>query len=155
MTTSHINWDLWWKVEQNGQCYITNVKVNLVTEIALPELITSDTEIKNVFSKFLDALRRHELGHFVLAQTMAKKIDEGILALPVSKSCSLLVQSANQIGNQLVEKLKRENEKYDESTQHGRTQGVSLPGQYPINQASPCEARWCKFIRSLFDKLTN
>lgn len=147
-TYHRINWVFGWK-EGNGNCYIRNSIVTLTVDITLPELHTTDDKMNMMFVKYSDSLYQHELGHLKLAQEAANKIDKGIASLPARTSCSLLEKTANQLAHYVLDELDKDSEKYDISTQHGRTQGVFLPGQYVL-ATNPCDARWCRFIRSLF-----
>jgi predicted secreted Zn-dependent protease len=121
-----VNWRYKWHEDSNGRCTITNNKVTVRGEITLPDAKPSDPEQSQQFSKYIANLRTHELGHFQIAQTVAKKIDEQILSLPGMESCKLMGKRANDIGNELLEQTKQIELDYDRTTEHGRTQGAWL-----------------------------
>lgn len=126
-TAWNIQWQFKWYRESNERCSITQSKTRLTAEITLPELASSEERTRVAFSKYSEALRRHELGHVQIARSAARKIDTGILSLPAMNSCALLEQTANELGHQGVEQAKQEGRRYDEVSGHGRTQGAWLP----------------------------
>lgn len=123
-------WITWWpETEYNGQCFIKHSTVKLTVIITLPELVSDAGKIKGVFFKYVADLHQHELGHLKIAQDVANKIDKKIMSLPPMSRCSSLERASNLIGYELLEESKKDSKKYDESTLHGRTQGVVFPNQ--------------------------
>ena len=123
--TWHIEWQYKWRQEPNGPCFFTQNNTTLTSEVTLPELV-SEYQANREVSNYLESLRRHELGHVEIARSAAKKIDEAINSLPPMDSCPLLEQTANQLGQQLLEQARQAGRNYDQTTQHGRTQGAYI-----------------------------
>jgi predicted secreted Zn-dependent protease len=125
-TSWNIQWQYWWKQEPNGLCFFTKNNTTLTSEVTLPELVSPEYRVNQEFSSYIASLRRHELGHVDIARSTARKIDEAIISLPPMDSCPLLEQTANQLGNRLLEQARQAQRNYDQATQHGRTQGAQL-----------------------------
>jgi predicted secreted Zn-dependent protease len=125
-TSWNIKWRFWWNQEPNGRCSFTRINTSLTSVITLPELVSSDQRASIVFSNYLDSLRQHELGHVEIARATARKIDDTIMTLPPMDSCPLLEQTANRLGQQLLEQARQEEQSYDRVTRHGRTQGAYM-----------------------------
>lgn len=123
-TSWNVQWRYRWNEGPNGRCALTENKTTVSAEITLPLLVSSDAKAKLEFSSYSESLLRHELGHLEIAQAVAKRIDERILSLPPMNSCALLEQTANQLGQRLLEEAGQEERNYDLTTGHGRTQGA-------------------------------
>jgi len=126
-TSWNVQWRYRWNQESSGRCSLTQNKTTVSGEITLPTLVSSESQTKLEFSNYIELLRRHELGHFQIAQAVGKRIDERVMSLPPMDSCALLEQTANKVGHQLLEQARQEERVYDQTTQHGRTQGAWLP----------------------------
>jgi predicted secreted Zn-dependent protease len=126
-TSWYIRWRYEWNHGTDGYCSITRNKTTLRVTITLPDLIASDPKIKSEFSRYLESLHGHELGHLRIAREAAERIDREILSLPPMASCSLLEQTANQAGQEILEQARQEERNYDQSTNYGATQGALLP----------------------------
>jgi predicted secreted Zn-dependent protease len=125
-TQTNIEWNYRWNEEPNGRCTITGNTTNLIAEITLPTLVSSIDHLRFEFSQYIEPLRRHELGHYKMAQDAAKKIDAAILSLPPMVSCKSLEQVANRRAQGILDQANEESRIYDEITRHGRTQGAWL-----------------------------
>ena len=126
-TAWNIQWRYRWNQEPNGRCTLTQNSSTLTALITLPQLKVAEPKVSLEFSRYIEPLQRHEQGHVDLARAAAQKIDAGIMALPSMDSCALLEQSANRLGQQLVEQARQSGRDYDLKTEHGRTQGAWLP----------------------------
>lgn len=127
-TAWHIDWKYRWDEDASGRCRITGNKTHLNAVITLPKLISSDAKTKSEFSRYLQSLHTHELGHLQIAREAAGKIDRDILSLPAMTSCRLLEQTANQVGHKILEQARQKERTYDQETNHGASQGALLPG---------------------------
>lgn len=126
-TKWNVRWTLQWHFDARGECQITGHVTALTGVITLPELFSPDAQARQTFSTYIAALRQHEMGHYQIAQLAARRIDEGLQALPMMPSCEELSRKANQLGTRLVEQARQDGFDYDRQTEHGRTQGAWLP----------------------------
>ena len=125
----YTKWQLSWRFnwrDNNETCSISKVRTTLAASITLPNFISPPAKAKEVLDDYLIALRQHELGHFELAKDAAERIDTAIRTLPAMPSCKLLESAANEVGNRIVEGVRRKERQYDADTQHGKTQGAWL-----------------------------
>lgn len=122
-----LRWHFSWQPTADGRCRIGEVNTQLSAEITLPNLRGVPPAAAQPFENYLNALREHELGHFRIAQTAARRVDQGIRALPEMASCEALEQTANALGQRLSQQARQEELNYDRQTQFGRTQGAWLP----------------------------
>lgn len=126
-TNWHVQWRFRWQQDERGRCRLVQNRTELTADITLPELSKADEPTRRAFDAYLPPLKAHELGHFQIAQSVARKIDDGILALPAMNSCAQLERAANQLGRDLIEQGNLADKQYDQTTGHGRTQGAWLP----------------------------
>lgn len=123
----HVNWQLWWNVTPDGRCAIHKTLTRVTGVITLPVLVGAPRETQQVFDRYATALRHHEMGHYQFGLDAANHIDHSILALPPQATCTLLERTANRIGRRILDDAVQAERAYDRSTQHGRTQGATLP----------------------------
>ncbi len=126
-TNWRVQWRFRWHEDQGGRCRLVQNKTALTADITLPDLARADEPTRRVFGTYLGALKTHELGHYQIARSVARKVDEAILGLPAMSSCALLERTANQLGRDLIAQGNLADRQYDQTTGHGRTQGAWLP----------------------------
>ncbi|MDP1976300.1 DUF922 domain-containing protein [Undibacterium sp.] len=129
---SHTRWDMQWrytydKTSDLRTCKVKSLYVTLKATITLPELSSKDDKVIAQFNNYLQALKKHELGHLQIAQEAAKKIESNLLAHPALPSCEILKAALNENGLALTEEAKTQGVQYDAQTRHGQTQGAYLP----------------------------
>ena len=124
-TKYNINWRFWWKSTGNN-CAFTKVETTLKLKYTMPQLRSSKPEIKAVWSNWYPNLEKHEKGHGKLAKDTAIDIDRKLLAIAPKANCKLLEKSANKLAYKLMSQLKKANEQYDSTTNHGETQNAWL-----------------------------
>ena len=120
-TRYDIKWKFWWK-SNNNKCEVTKVETNLKLKYTMPSLISSNSEIKVIWSNWYPNLEIHEKGHGDLAKDTAYKIDKKLTALGSKANCDLLKNEGNKIAYRLMANLKEANKIYDRKTNHGETQ---------------------------------
>jgi predicted secreted Zn-dependent protease len=127
-TQWNVRWSYRWWEEPNGTCRITANHTTLTAEITLPELAPGSREhtVRRRFETYLQALHAHEIGHYELARTAARKIDAAILALPPMESCASLTLAADRAAEGFLKQTDALSEDYDLRTEHGLTQGATL-----------------------------
>jgi predicted secreted Zn-dependent protease len=125
-TDWNIHWNYKWSPTPHGGCRITQVSTRVEATIKLPQLDSATPAQRERFASYLEALRRHELGHFDIARQAANSIDKQIAALPESGNCRALESAANAGGERTLNEYRQREVEYDASTQHGKTQGAWL-----------------------------
>ena len=124
-TKYNIKWRFWWKSNGN-KCAFTKVETTLRLKYTLPQLKSSDPEVKTVWSNWYPNLEKHEKSHGKLAKDIANEIDSALLAISPKTSCSALEKSGNKVANKLMNKLEKANKNYDSKTNHGETEKAWL-----------------------------
>jgi predicted secreted Zn-dependent protease len=128
-TRWYVRWRYLYKSVPEG-CAIASVVTSADIAITLPRLSAdsqASDELKKSFADYVEKLRVHEEGHAQNAIDTAKRIDDGIAALPPEATCERLGQVANELGYALIKEANQADLDYDARTQHGRTQGVQFP----------------------------
>ena len=126
-TEWRVTWRFWRAEQPDRTCSITIVKTAASGSITLPQLASTDKNVLSQFAEYIAALRSHELGHFKFGTDAAHEIERRISSLPGMASCSTLESEANRVGYQTLEEFKSSENVYDETTQHGKSQGAWLP----------------------------
>jgi predicted secreted Zn-dependent protease len=125
-------WDIQWKFrhEQNGTtCSMKDVAVAVGIAQTLPRWRGEDkgaAALKARWTKFLDALQRHEDGHKENGLKAGRQIEAAVLAVKPAGNCEDLEASANAAAQAVVAKYQALDEEYDRKTDHGRGQGATL-----------------------------
>ena len=111
----------------SGSCYVSRSQVNLSLKLTLPKLTsTAPAPMQQQFQLFYQALHQHELGHRKLAIEAAQKIDEILNQREIFSDCHTLHEEIKQDIGAVIDKYKRLNQRYDASTQYGKTQGAVI-----------------------------
>jgi predicted secreted Zn-dependent protease len=82
--------------------------------------------LKALWTKFIDALQRHEDGHKDHGLKAGKEIETAMLAVKPASNCEDLERAANTAAQAIVTKYQALDEEYDRKTDHGRNQGATL-----------------------------
>lgn len=120
-------WDVQWKFRHQQQgtvCSMKEVAVAVGVAQTLPRWRGEEkgaAASRARWTKFLEALQRHEDGHKEHALTAGKEIEAAVLK-PAS-NCEDLGAAADAI----VAKYQALDQEYDRKTDHGRNQGAALP----------------------------
>ncbi|GAA5157457.1 hypothetical protein GCM10025770_00700 [Viridibacterium curvum] len=126
----HTRWDVTWHFrwanESDGRCHITAATVTLKSVIRLPLLRADSLKRQQLFDRYLESLRKHELGHHQIGRDAAKAVEQEILSQPEMRTCKLLEQTINQRATDLIAGFNSRNLTYDQQTEHGKTQGAWL-----------------------------
>jgi predicted secreted Zn-dependent protease len=125
----HVAWT--YKYRQNGTgCVIASAATTVKATIVFPRLksdLSTPSELKRAFDTYAEALMLHEKGHVQNGIDIAKRIENGIRALPGEETCPALGVAANALGARLIKEAHQLDIDYDQRTQHGRTQGAKFP----------------------------
>lgn len=121
-----VKWYFHWLEKPNGRCRIVSVSTELTGSIQLPKLYGGIPKQRQLFKKYVSALRNHEFGHYKHGQQAAGMIDRMILSLAEMSSCKELRPAGDDIGYRTIKKYQDKRKKYDETTGYGRSQGAWL-----------------------------
>ncbi|MBI3527398.1 MAG: DUF922 domain-containing protein [Betaproteobacteria bacterium] len=125
-------WDIQWKFrhqQQGTACSMKDVAVAIGIAQTLPRWRGEDkgaAALKARWTKFLEALRRHEDGHKEHGLKAGKEIDAAVLAVKPASNCEDLEAAANAAAQAIVAKYQALDGEYDRKTDHGRNQGATL-----------------------------
>ena len=127
-TQWQVNWNYrWW--ETANSCKITTVKTTLTVTYTLPRIPDNhrvDAETRQSFNRYWQALFNHEQNHKNSGLFAAREIEKALLNLAAFPTCQQLQTTANQIGNNFIQKYRQRDIEYDRLTDHGLTEGVML-----------------------------
>jgi predicted secreted Zn-dependent protease len=123
-------WNVAWtyrqEVQEGGRCEATDVQVEVVTEITLPELVAAPAADRKVFETYLEALRTHELGHHAIALAAGQRVLAVIRGAGAWPDCAALDAEVVRLTDRAIGEAKSADRQYDTDTGYGRTQGAYL-----------------------------
>ena len=126
LTKWHVTWRYDFR-KRLGFCFIDNVRTTLEIVYILPELRTSNIDVRRSFDAYGRRLKIHEDGHARIGRIIANRIHARLPEVGPYASCLQLEQAANALGNRLVQEGADMDEAYDLKTDHGLTQGARWP----------------------------
>ena len=125
-------WDIQWKFrrqQQGATCSMKDAVVAVGIAQTLPRWRGEDkgaAALKARWTKFVEALQRHEDGHKEHGLKAARQIEVAVLAVKPASNCEDLGAAANAAADAIVAKYQALDEDYDRNTDHGRNQGARL-----------------------------
>lgn len=126
-------WNLTWHYQLSQKmkrCYLDHLIVEVKVEMIFPRLADT-TALKPVareaLGRYLTALFIHEQGHKKHGLLAANEVEEALSSMSSTETCHLLKESANTLGQAVLQKYQEADRRYDETTDHGKTQGVRFP----------------------------
>jgi predicted secreted Zn-dependent protease len=105
------------------QTVITNTLPRWIAPTNAPDTV------KQIWQKYATALGQHEAGHAAIALAAAADVRKRIQETGEGVDCAGLKKRINDLCRQVIEEHRKRDKDYDEQTQHGATQGASLPGR--------------------------
>ena len=127
---AYTKWHIWWEwpEDSEGRALLHRTQVYSEIEVTLPRVV--DIEVltqadRASWSRYIEAVRRHELGHVEMARKTRDEIEFKILE-QVKLDKNFSAQQGNKLGQGLLRRLRQQDLEYDQSTKHGATQGVQL-----------------------------
>lgn len=128
----HTDWKVKWRYDyrrKNGQCAVTHVRVSARITYSLPRWPDAETappELRAKWERMLDVLTLHEANHGGHAITAAERIEREFLDLPPAEDCDALKETLDIIGKHHIREAGKMDDAYDERTDGGKTEGLSL-----------------------------
>jgi predicted secreted Zn-dependent protease len=125
-TKWHIRWNFTYGKSKSGECKLATTNVTLDAKITLPRLVGDSPEQQKQMEKYLIPLKRHELGHYQIAQEAAAAVEQKLASLSGKANCSELEKTANATGKETVNAYNEKSRAYDIETDHGKSQGARV-----------------------------
>lgn len=107
-------------------CRIVGVEIDVTILVTLPEWTPpSDAPIalRQKWNRYQGAIQRHEEGHVRRARETTRRLREALSGM-AGPDCESLEERGRARGRRVLERGRREQERYDAATRHGHTQGV-------------------------------
>ena len=114
---------------QRATCVAEDARVELAVTITLPSWDAPDDapyKLKRDWARFETALKRHEDGHRDIAVQGAEAIRDALRGFRRA-SCREVQFEARQRADRIALETEEAHNRYDEQTDHGRTQGAQWP----------------------------
>jgi predicted secreted Zn-dependent protease len=125
-------WNLGWLYQGSrvvpGGCSTRAVTVNLDVRVRYPAWTDSSVAppaLRDEWNRYIAALKTHEGRHAAIAIRGANQLASRLRDL-VSPECTTLQADAARIATEIRQSMREEEERYDETTRHGATEGASL-----------------------------
>lgn len=128
----HVDWHVGWNYDYAPRgvgCRIGNLRVDVKATMLLPRWTGVDTapaSLQEEWERYSQALRVHEDGHAAHADQAAEEIQRRFAAVGGGMRCTQLGEELNRIGQAVLDDYAARDKQYDETTEHGATQGARL-----------------------------
>jgi predicted secreted Zn-dependent protease len=123
-----ITWQYGYMVRSDGLCQIIQPKIALHLAMILPRWQPgSDVSADELatWNAYIRALSTHEQGHYQISQQYAGAMLDGLNQLP-AQACSDVKGAADKLLETKLTQLNAAQNNYDDTTNHGATQGAVL-----------------------------
>jgi predicted secreted Zn-dependent protease len=124
-------WRMRWRFQYAPDgpfCRMTGVRVDLESVTTLPRWRTrhrADPDLVRSWDAMIEALRVHENGHRDIAYRAARDVDRTLRRIS-EPDCSFISSRANRAAQDILERYREINRRYDADTRSGAAQGVTL-----------------------------
>ncbi len=126
------HWDIQWRHDYDrnaGGCTAVNVRVTLAVRMTMPRWTppaNAPRALIVTWQQFVDALRKHEDGHYKLSIEAADEVERVLRVNRTASDCKRLEARLNVAGKEVLEDLRRRHARYDRDTDSGRKQGTNV-----------------------------
>lgn len=113
-------------VREEGVCRVVGARVDVRVTVTLPAWVPprdAPLALRRQWNRYELAIQRHEEGHVRRARQTGRRLYEALVGL-AAPDCETLEERGTTVGERILAEGRREQERYDEETGHGRTQGV-------------------------------
>lgn len=128
----HVDWHVGWNYDYAPRgvgCRIGKLRVDVKATMVLPRwtgVETAPASLQEEWARYSQALRVHEDGHAAHADQAAEEIQRRFAAVGGGMRCTQLGEELNRIGQAVLDDYAARDKHYDETTEHGATQGARL-----------------------------
>lgn len=129
---AHTKWSVHWRFRHNmydGVCRMEKVSVLVGITAVRPrwrDEAQGSAALQERWNKMLEAIVRNEAYHKQQAMEAGRQIEDALNKLEPTHSCEAMTELANKTATDILETHKRTSYEYDQSTDYGRKNGVSL-----------------------------
>lgn len=126
------HWNIRWHYDHDRApqgCAITNIRVTLDLRVTLPRWTPGPSApqgLVETWTRYIGALRLHELGHVDLAIAAADEVRRVLEANRRGPDCPTTEATMNAAGMKVLDDLRRRQARYDRETDSGGKQGTSV-----------------------------
>lgn len=110
----------------DGRCRVTGIQTTLTGRLRLPrwtDEASAPPALKAAWTRYLDALSRHEDGHLANGLALAKALSAEVVPATAA-DCKTLRADIETAARRLIEEHQARDRRYDRETDHGATQGA-------------------------------
>lgn len=111
-------------------CEVSSLQTKLEVSMTLPRWIRpkrASSRLAAQWERYIIALRLHEDGHRDIGVAAAAKIERLATGWRSSEGCDSLTDQVKAAAEAVIAEHSQRDVRYDEETQHGRTQGAHFP----------------------------
>ncbi|HEU0302842.1 MAG TPA: DUF922 domain-containing protein [Longimicrobium sp.] len=134
----YTTWNVTWRAEWDGNpCRVRSAAVRATIVVSMPRWNAPPNAPRRVveaWNRMMHALSVHEAGHVEYALA-AERALHGALMRVTAPSCSEMTLRTSQVAQSVLDEARMNNERYDERTRGGWTQGVVWPPGAPADSA--------------------
>jgi len=129
---AYTHWYIEWRYDFDrdaDSCTASNFRVNLTATMTMPHWNppgNAAPELRELWSKYVAALRHHEDGHYNLAIGAADEVRRQLGARNHGPNCDVLATDLNAAANAVLGDFRQREAAYDHDTDSGRRQGANL-----------------------------
>jgi predicted secreted Zn-dependent protease len=127
------DWDVSWQVHTLSNteiCMVSDVIVDVAIKYTYPkwsDIAFAPSSDRQLWNKFIDALRKHEEGHALIGQEAGKMIEKALIDLKTVTNCKELEVLVRNKADLIHQEYIARDAAYDGETDHGKSQGAILP----------------------------
>ncbi len=128
-TSYRLSWQYGYIDDGTGQCQVVHAKVGMHIAKVVPSWTVgaaANTSFIKQWQTFMTNLETHEQGHVVINEQYANQILASMQNFPLT-SCDSIANAITTSINGQIAQLDAKQAAYDDSTNHGATQGAILP----------------------------
>lgn len=105
-----------------GQCEIEAYEVVCKCDITLPQLMTDEKKLNDVFDEYIPYLRQHEMHHCQIATDYANHLDSQLKSIKSigPMECQALKTMVKAARNKAITEAKKEHRRFDRQTLENR-----------------------------------
>ncbi|MBE9559184.1 MAG: DUF922 domain-containing protein [Proteobacteria bacterium] len=127
----HTDWYVDWRYQSSqpaSGCQVHDIRTTVRVIHTLPVLsqYVTDQQTIDVFTRFSDALTKHEINHGNNGISAAREMDKAFNEVPAQQSCRNLARIIDSICNTTIQKYIQADNDYDHMTRNGETEGAVI-----------------------------
>lgn len=129
LTSWRVTWTYRYVSDGTG-CKFTSMDASVAGTIVLPHWAQEDrasSSAERKWDRYLAALRSHEDGHYALGVAARDEIQKLGESFRVPGACSTIGKTFNGEAEAILARYGALDAKYDQDTEHGKTQGAVFP----------------------------